>query len=50
MPTNQQKKTGYSNTPNMAKIEPSKLHSVPLPGDVLADLQDAFLYYDKEEN
>ena len=32
-----------------AKIDPTKLSSVPLPGDVLADLQDAFAFYDKED-
>ena len=31
------------------KIDTSRLSSVPLPGDVLADLQDAFSFYDKEE-
>ena len=31
------------------KIDPSKASQFPLPGDVIADLQDAFAFYDKEE-
>ena len=33
-----------------ARIDLSKLNTVPLPGDILADLQDAFAFYDKEES
>ena len=33
-----------------AKVDPSKINQYPLPGDVIADLQDAFDYYDKEHN
>ncbi len=35
---------------NSTRIDPSKLSQVPLPGDLLADLQDAFSFYDKEES
>ena len=33
---------------NMARLDPGKGNQHPLPGDVLADLQDAFNFYDKE--
>ena len=35
---------------SLAKVDPSRANSYPLPGDVLADLQDAFNFYDKEQN
>ena len=35
---------------NATRIDPSKLGQVPLPGDMLADLQDAFSFYDKEDS
>ena len=34
---------------NAARMDPSKAAQFPLPGDILADLQDAFNFYDKEE-
>ena len=34
----------------LAKIDNSRINSYLLPGDVLADLQDAFNFYDKENN
>ena len=37
------------NTMNAARMDPSKAAQFPLPGDILADLQDAFNFYDKEE-
>ena len=33
----------------MARIDANKANQYPLPGDILADLQDAFNFYDKEE-
>ena len=33
-----------------AKIDPSKLSSVPIPGDLLGDLSDAFAFYDTDED
>ena len=35
---------------SVARIDPSKLNSVPLPPDVMADLQDAFNFYDKDSS
>lgn len=35
---------------NATRIDTSKLSLYPLPGDLLADLQDAFTFYDKEES
>lgn len=35
---------------NSTRIDTSKLSLYPLPGDLLADLQDAFAFYDKEES
>lgn len=35
---------------NATRIDSSKLSQFPLPGDLLADLQDAFSFYDKEES
>ena len=32
-----------------ARVDASKLAQYPLPGDIIADLQDAFNFYDKEE-
>lgn len=32
-----------------ARIDANKANQFPLPGDILADLQDAFNFYDKEE-
>ena len=31
------------------RIDANKLMNYPLPGEILADLQDAFKFYDKEE-
>ena len=31
------------------KIDPSRINNYPLPGPMLADLEDAFKFYDKEE-
>ena len=36
--------------PSLAKIAPERIHTYPLPGDVLADLFDAYSFYDKEQN
>ena len=30
------------------KIDPSRINNYPLPGNMLADLEDAFKFYDKE--
>ena len=35
---------------NAAKIDMTKANQFPVPGDILADLQDAFSFYDKEES
>ena len=35
---------------NATRIDASKANQFPLPGDILADLQDAFSFYDKEES
>ena len=35
---------------SLASVDQSKINSINLPGDVLADLQDAFNFYDKEQN
>ncbi len=32
-----------------ARVDASKASQYPLPGDILADLHDAFNFYDKEE-
>ena len=32
-----------------ARVDAAKVAQYPLPGDILADLQDAFNFYDKEE-
>ena len=32
-----------------ARVDASKLAQYPLPSDIIADLQDAFNFYDKEE-
>ena len=32
---------------SIAKVDPARINSYPLPGDMLADLQDAFNFYDK---
>ena len=37
------------NNANVARMDANKANLYALPGDVLADLQDAFNYYDKEE-
>lgn len=34
---------------NSTKIDSSRLSQVPLPSDILADVSDAFAFYDKEE-
>ena len=34
----------------LARLDPGKSNQHPLPGDILADLQDAFKFYDKENN
>ncbi|CDW74600.1 ef hand family protein [Stylonychia lemnae] len=39
----------YGSSNNAARIDTSKLSLYPLPGDMLADLQDAFTFYDKED-
>lgn len=31
-----------------ARVDANKANQFPLPGDILADLQDAFNFYDKE--
>ena len=36
--------------PNMARVDLSRASQYPLPGDIQADLQDAFAFYDKEGN
>ena len=41
---------GFNFSMNAAKIDASKLAQYPLPGDLLADLQDAFQFYDKEDS
>ena len=33
---------------SLARIDPARINQYPLPGDVLADLNDAFNFYDKE--
>ncbi len=38
------------NASNSTRVDPQKLSQVPLPGDVLADLQDAFAFYEKKED
>ena len=40
----------YKSTMNAARIDSNKANLYPLPGDILADLQDAFNFYDKEES
>ena len=35
---------------SMMKVDQSKLNTYSLPGDILADLVDAFNFYDKEQN
>ncbi len=35
---------------SLARVDPARINTVNLPGDVLADLQDAFSFYDKENN
>ena len=35
---------------SLARVDPARINTVNLPGDVLADLQDAFAFYDKENN
>ena len=32
---------------NIPKIEPNQLVKYPVPGDILADAQDTFQFYDK---
>ena len=39
-----------NDAPNMARVDLSRAAQYALPGDVLADLQDAFTFYDKENN
>ena len=41
---------GMGGPVSLAKIDQQKINSYPLPGDVLADLSDAFNFYDKEGN
>ena len=38
------------NNINAARVDANKANQYPLPGDILADLQDAFNFYDKEES
>ena len=33
---------------NYAKVDATRINNYPLPGDMLADLQDAFNFYDKQ--
>ena len=33
---------------SLARVDPARINQINLPGDVLADLQDAFAFYDKE--
>ena len=35
---------------SLARVDPARINTVNLLGDVLADLQDAFAFYDKENN
>ena len=35
---------------SLARVDPARINQINLPGDVLADLQDAFAFYDKENN
>ena len=42
--------TKAGGAPTLARVDPSRINSYPLPGDVLADLNDAFNFYDKEQN
>ena len=37
-------------TLSIARVDPSKINSVNLPGDILADLTDAFHYYSKDDD
>ena len=32
---------------SLARVDPARINQINLPGDVLADLQDAFNFYDK---
>jgi len=41
-----------NNNPSLSstRVDPSRLNQVPIPGDIQADLQDAFSFYDKEDS
>lgn len=41
-----------NNNPSLSstRVDPSRLNQVPVPGDIQADLQDAFSFYDKEDS
>ena len=35
---------------SLARVDPQRINQINLPGDVLADLQDAFAFYDKSND
>ena len=46
----QRKQTMKASSTNSVRIDTSKLNAVPLPSDMIADLLDAFAFYDKEDS
>ena len=42
----QMKNLSMGSTP---KIDPARINMYPLPGTMMADLEDAFHFYDKED-
>ncbi len=46
----QRKRTLAAEPREITKIDPTRMQQYPVPGDVIADLTDAFAFYDKENS